>query len=165
MADSAERNSVEKPNLDNQHFRPNKINEIKDYFIADIKERELMSKKLRKYIAFCDYFDKSLIFLSATCDSISVAAFAVVIGTPVGIASSTLTLAFSRNKKKNHNKIIILARSKLNSIESKISEALINNQISHEDFLTIVNEKRNYRELKESIRMMTGQDDKKIGID
>ena len=48
----------------------------------------------------------------------------------------------------------MLARSKLNSIESKISEALINNEISHEDFITIINEERNYRELKESIRMM-----------
>ena len=59
----------------------------------------------------------------------------------------------------------MLARSKLNSIESKISEALINNQISHEDFITIINEKRNYRELKESIRMMKRQEDKKIVID
>ena len=48
----------------------------------------------------------------------------------------------------------MLARSKLDSIESKISEALINNEISHEDFITIINEERNYRELKESIRMM-----------
>ena len=55
----------------------------------------------------------------------------------------------------------MLARSKLNSIESKISEALINNQISHEDFITIIHEERNYRELKESIRMMKGQEDKK----
>ena len=46
----------------------------------------------------------------------------------------------------------MLARSKLNSIESKISEALINNQISHEDFITIINEERNYRDLKERIR-------------
>ena len=60
----------------------------------------------------------------------------------------------------------MLARSKLNSIErSKISEALINNQISHEDFMTIINEERNYRELKESIRMMKGLEDKKIVID
>ena len=51
----------------------------------------------------------------------------------------------------------MLARSKLNSIESKISEALINNEISHEDFITIINEERNYRELKESIRMMNSQ--------
>ena len=59
----------------------------------------------------------------------------------------------------------MLARSKLNSIESKISEALMNNQISHEDFLTIINEERNYRELKESIRVMKDQDNKKIDID
>ena len=54
----------------------------------------------------------------------------------------------------------MLARSKLNSIRSKISEALMNNQISHEDFMTIINEERNYRELKESIRMMKGPEDK-----
>ena len=59
----------------------------------------------------------------------------------------------------------MLARSKLNSIESKISEALINNQISHEDFITIINEETNYRELKESIRIMKGQEDEKIDID
>ena len=51
----------------------------------------------------------------------------------------------------------MLARSKLNSIESKISEALINNEISHEDFMLILNEQTKYRELKESIRMMNSQ--------
>ena len=51
----------------------------------------------------------------------------------------------------------MLARSKFNSIESKISEALMNNQISHKEFMTIINEERNYRELKESIRMMKEQ--------
>ena len=55
----------------------------------------------------------------------------------------------------------MLAISKLNSIETKISEVLINNQISHEDFTTIINEERNYRELKENIRMMKGQEYKK----
>ena len=59
-----------------------------------------------------------------------------------------------RNKKKKHNKIVMLARSKLNSIESKISKALMDNEISHEDFETIINEEKKYRELKESIRMM-----------
>ena len=58
----------------------------------------------------------------------------------------------------------MLARSKLNSIESKISEALINNQSSHEEFITIINKERNYRKLKESIRMIKGQEDKKIYI-
>ena len=59
----------------------------------------------------------------------------------------------------------MLARSKLNSIESKISEALINNQISHEAFITIISEERNCRESKERIRMMKGQEDKKIDTD
>ena len=59
----------------------------------------------------------------------------------------------------------MLARSKLNGIKSKISEALMNDQISHEDFMIFINEGRNYRELKEGIRMMKGQVDKKIDID
>ena len=153
-----------------QQFRLDKINEIKDYFIAEIKERELMSKRLSKYIASFDYFDKSLIVLSVTTGSISIASFATVVGAPVGMMSASCSLAFSittgfvkkflkttRNKKKKHNKIVMLARSKLNSIESKISEALINNEINHEDFMTILNEERKYRELKESIRMTNSQ--------
>ena len=148
------------PNLsantsNDQQGRINKINEIKDYFIAEIKERELMSKRLSKYVASFDYFDKSLIVLSVTTGSISIASFATVIGAPVGMMSASCSLAFSittgfvkkflktiRNKKK-YNKIVMLARSKLNSIESKISEALINNEISHEDFMTIINEEKN----------------------
>ena len=51
----------------------------------------------------------------------------------------------------------MLARSNLNSIESKISEALIYNEVSHEDFMTILNEEKKYWELKESIRMMNSQ--------
>ena len=73
-------------------------------------------------------------------------------------------LKTTRGKKEKHDDIVMLARSELNSIEIKISEVLINNEISHEDFLTIINEERNYRELKEGIRMMEGQEDKKIDI-
>ena len=137
-----------------------------------------MSKKLSKYISFFDYLNRSLIVLSVTSGSFSIASFATVIGTPIGIASAGLSLIFSlctelvkktlkatRNKIKKHNKIVMLARSKLKSIESKISEVLINNRTSHEDFMTIIKEERNYRESKESIRMIKGQEDKKIDID
>ena len=72
---------------DKQQFRLNKIKEIKDYFVAEIKERKLMSKRLSKYIASFDYFDKSLIFLLVTTISISVASFATVTGAPVGIVN------------------------------------------------------------------------------
>ena len=75
------------PNLNipqnDQHFRLYKIDEIKNYFIAEIKERELMSKEVGKYIASFNYFDNSLILLSVTTGSISIASFATVIGTPV----------------------------------------------------------------------------------
>ena len=158
------------PNLnDQQQFRINKINEIKDYLVAGVKERESMSKRLSKYIASFDCFDKSLIVLSGTSDSISIVSFATVIGAPVGITSASFSLAFSistgivkkllkatQNKKKKHNKIVMLARSLLN--RKKISKTLINNEISHEDFMTIINEERiNYLELKESITMMNSQ--------
>ena len=112
-----------------------------------------MGKRLSKYIASFDYFDKSLIALSAISGSIFIASFATVIGILIGIASASLSLTFSlctglvkkllkatRNKKNKCNKIVMLARSKLNSTESKISEAMMNNQISHEDFMTIINE-------------------------
>ena len=51
----------------------------------------------------------------------------------------------------------MLARSQLNSIESAISKALIDNEVSHKDFTTIINEERNYHELKESIIMIKSQ--------
>ena len=90
-----------------QKFRLNKITEIKDFFIAEIKERELRSKRLSKYIASFDYFDKSsLLVLSVAIGSISIASFATVIGAPVGMISANFSLAFSgttgfvRNNKK-----------------------------------------------------------------
>ena len=120
-----------------------------------------MSKRLSKYIASFDYFDKSLIVLSVTTGSISIASFATVIGAPVGMMSASFSLAFSittgfvkkllkttRNKKKKHNKIIMLVRSKLISIESKMYEALINNEISHENFMIIFNEQKKISRIK-----------------
>ena len=68
---------------------------MKSNFIAEIKERKSMSKRLSKYIASFDYFDKTLNFLSATSDRISIASFATVIGTLVGIASASFSLTFS----------------------------------------------------------------------
>ena len=102
------------------------------------------------------------------------ASFSLAFSISTGIVKKLLKT--TRSKKKKHNKIVMLARSKLNSIESKISEALINNEISHEDFKTIINEERKYPELKESIIMMNSQrrdtekinlieEGKKIGID
>ena len=119
------------PNLnDQQQFRLNKISEVRDYFIAEFRERELMNNRLSKYIASFDYFEKCLIVLSATSGSIFIVSFAIVIGATIGIACANFSLAFSmstgivkkllkttRNKKNKHNKIVMLGRSKLSSIE------------------------------------------------
>ena len=112
----------------------------------------------------------------------------LLLGVPAGIIGGSCGLTFSitsgfvknflktiRNKKKKHNKIVMLARSKLNSMESKISKALMDNEFSHEDFDTITNEEKKYREMKGSIRMMNSHksdaekvslivEGKKIGI-
>ena len=176
---SIEHNFHETPNMypnlnanvsNDQQFRLKKINEIKNYFTVETKERELLSKRLSKYIASFDYSDNSLIALAVATGSISIASFAAVIGTSVGIMSASCSLTFSitigfvkkflktiRINKKKRDKIVMLVRSKLNSMESKISEALISNKISHEDFMAIFNEEKKHQELKESIRMMNSQ--------
>ena len=110
-----------------------------------------------------------------TTGSISIVSFATVTGAPEGMASASFSLAFSiftgivrklLKTKKKKNKIVMLARSKLNNIESKISETLINNEISDGYFMTIINEENKYRELKESIRIIISQrsDTEKINL-
>ena len=72
-----------------QQFRLNKINEIKGYFLAEIRDRELISKNLSKYIASLDYFDKSLNVLSILSGSIYIASLATIIGSPAGIIGAS----------------------------------------------------------------------------
>ena len=135
-----------------QQFRLNEISEIKYYFLAEIRERELISKNISIYITSLDYFDKSLNVVSILSGSISIVSFVTIIGVPAGIIVASCSFTFwitsgiikrflktIRNKKK-HNKIVMLARSKLNSLEIQISKALMDNESSHEDFETIINE-------------------------
>ena len=78
-----------------QQFRLNKINEIKDYFLAEIRERELISTNLSKYIASLNYFDRSLNVLSILSGSISIASFTSAIGAPAGIIGASCGFTFS----------------------------------------------------------------------
>ena len=126
-------------------YRLDEINNIKEYFNAEVKERKDIVKKISKYIVAFDYADKVFIALSASFGALSTASYATVVGIPAGIAGASLTLIFTvttgvvktllnitRKKKKKHNKIIALARSELNIIENSISQALIDFQITHE---------------------------------
>ena len=136
---------IEKISLSEQtKFRLSQTIRIEDYSHQEINQRKSCSKKLSKYVTAFDYVDKILIVESATS----------VVRAPVGIGSASFTLIFSlttgitkkllsitRNKKKKHDQILMLAKSKLDSIEALVSQALINMEISHEEFNAIIREK------------------------
>ena len=146
-------------------FRLDEISKIEDYFIEEINQRKSCSKKWSKYGAVFDCVDKILIVLSATSCGVCIIYFVSAVGAPVGIAGASFTLIFSlttgiikkllsmtRNKKKKHDKILMLAKSKLNSIETLISQALNDMEVSHKEFVTILKEKDKYEKMKENVR-------------
>ena len=119
---------------------------------------------MNKYITIFDYIDKIWIVLGATSSGVSIISFTIIIGVPAGIASASFTLIFSITagiikkllsttikKKKKHDQILMLAKSKYNSIEALISQALNDIDISHKEFITILKEKDKYEKMKEDI--------------
>ena len=158
-------NEIDKTNLTEEtKIRLNKIAEIENYFIQMINQRKSCSKKFSKYVTAFDYIDKILLVLSATSGGVYIIFFASVVGAPVGIAGASFTLIFSlttgiiekllsitRNKNKKHHKILTLAKIKLNSIETLVSQALIDMEISHGEFVAIFKEKDEYEKMKENV--------------
>ena len=144
---SNECKSIETTNTylnDETLFRLNKTNKIGDYFTKEIKEGEVMSKKLNKYISAFEYINKTLITLSAITGGTPIITFTSIIGAPKGKASTSFSLILSfnlgiikkllniiRNREKKHNKIVILAKIKLKATETYISQALMKSVISH----------------------------------
>ena len=135
-------------------YRLNEMNKIKEYFNKEINERKDIINKLNKYIIDFDYLDKIFITLSASFGTLSIASHATVIGIPTGIAGASLILIFTistsinksllqvtKIRKKKHNKIITLAKDKLNMIDTLLSSALNDLKISHEEFSNIMTEK------------------------
>ena len=156
-------NNLELADINN--YRLNEINKIKEYFNSEINERKDIIKKLNKYIVSLDYLDKIFIALSASFGTLSIASHVTVVGIPVGIAGGSLTLIFTistdihksllqvtKKRKKKHNKIIALAKSKLNTIDALLSNALNDSKISHEEFTNIITEKNMYENIKKDIK-------------
>ena len=145
-------------------YRLDEINKIKEYFDNEIKERKDIIKKLNKYLVSFDYLDKIFITLSASFGTLSIGSYAAVVSIPVGMVGSSLTLIFTIGsglnksllrvikKKKKHNKIIALAKSKLNMIDTLLSTALNNSKITREEFTNIITEKNIYENIKENIK-------------
>ena len=156
LTDTAEPSSLERANK----YRLDEINKIRDYFGNEIKEGKYIIKKLNKYLVSFDYLDKIFITLSASFGTLSIASYASVVGTPAGIDGSSLTLIFTigmgiskslltvtKKRKKEHNKIIVLAKNKLNTIDTLLSSALNDSEISHEEFTNIINEANIYENI------------------
>ena len=158
-------NEITKINLSEQtKSRISEIIVIDDYFHQEINQRKSCSKKFSKYVTALDYINKILMVLSAKSSGFCLISSANVVGAPVGIASASFTLIFSlttgiikkllsitRNKKKKHDKILMLAKGKLNSIETLVFQALIDIEISHEEFNAIIREKQKYERMKENM--------------
>ena len=154
--------AIDKTNLIEQtKFKLSEIIGIENYFYQGINQGKSYCKKLDKYITVFDYIDKLLIALCATSGGVSIISFTTIVGATVGILSASYTLIFSiakglikillkiaRNKKKKHNNILMLAKSKLNSVETLISQALSDMETSHEEFIIILKEKVKYDRMK-----------------
>ena len=136
-------------------YRLDEINKIRVYFNNEIKERKDIIKKLNKYLVSFDYLDKIFITLS-------------VVGIPAGITGASLTLVFTigtgisksllkltKKRKKKHNKIIVLAKNKLNTIDTLLSSALNDSEISHEGLSNLITEANIYENIKENIKELT----------
>ena len=149
-------------------YRLDEINKIRDYFSNEIKERKGIIKKLNKYLVSFDYLGKIFIALSASFGTLSIASYASVVGTAANIAGSSLTLIFTigigisksllnvtKKRKKKHNKTIVLAKNKLNMIDTLLSSALNDSEISREEFANIINEANIYENIKENIKELT----------
>ena len=149
-------------------YRLDEINKIRDYFSNEIKERKDIIKKLNKYLVSSDYLDKIFITLSASFGTLSIASYASVVGIPAGITGASLTLVFTtgtgvsksllkltKKRKKKHNKIIVLAKNKLNMIDTLLSSALNDFERSHEEFTNIINKANIYENIKENIKELT----------
>ena len=151
-------------------YRLDEINKIRDYFNNEIKEKKDIIKKLNKYLVSFDYLDKIFITLSASFGTLSIASYASILGTPAGIAGSSLTLIFTigtginksllkvtKKRKKKHNKTMALAKNKLNIIDTLLSSALNDSEISHEEFSNIITEANIYENIKENVKELTAE--------
>ena len=145
----------------NHEFRWNKINEIRNYLIKEINQNELMNKNHQKVCTVLNYINHSLVSNSTITGCVSI----TLVGISIGIASSTIGLkicvitagikkykSIIKKKRRKNNKIVLLAKSKLNSIEVLIFETLTDLNISQDEFLLINNVLKELYDMKEEIK-------------
>ena len=141
------------------------IDETRNYFFEKTEQNELMSKKHKKVCMTLNYIEHFLILASTAIGYTSISAFASLVGIPIGITSSAIGLkictisagiktikSIIKQKKKKHDKIVLLTKTKLSSIEILISKSLIDSNISYDEFISINNVLKEYDDIKKEIR-------------
>ena len=147
-----------------QEFRLKNIDETRNYLIEETNRNEIVSKKHGKVCRTLIYNEHFLISFSTIVGCVSISAIASLVGITKGITSSAIGLkicaitaaikkykSIIKKKKKKHDQIVFLAKSKLNRIEILISKALIDSVISHDEFV-LINMSKEYNKMKEEIK-------------
>ena len=156
------------PDDESQIYRLKKIEEIENFFNEEIKQREKLYKKFKRYSTTVVILDHSLITATVITGSGSIAALATGIGLPLSIALGGVSLCLSiataithrtnkiiDAKSKKHDKICVLAQTKLDSIHDTVSKAITDGHVDSIEFQRIIQEKQRYLLLKQEIRHKT----------
>ena len=146
-------------------FRLIKIDETRNYLLYEIKHNDLISEKYKKTCKYLNYVEHLFILFSVVTGSVSISVFASLVCLPVRITSSAVGITICvitagikiyksiiKKKKKKHDKIMLLGKDKLNTIEVLIPKVLFDSYISHDEFVLVSNVLREYYETKEEIK-------------
>ena len=147
-------------------FRLRNIDETRNYFLEKIKHNELMSRKDKKVSTTLNHIH-FLISISAIKECISISDFTSFIGNPIAITSSVIGLKICQinagiknyksifnKKKKKDDKILLVAKCKLNTLGVLISKTSINSFVSHDEFVLINNLLKVYNKMREEIKTL-----------
>ena len=142
-----------------------KIDEAKSYLLEETNHNDLISEKHKKKCKYLHYNEDLLILASTVTGCVSISAFPSLVCVPIGIASSAVGLkifavtaeikkykSIIKKKKKKYEEIVLLGKTKLNTLEILISKALVDSCISHDEFVSVINVLRKYNEVKEEIK-------------
>ena len=148
-----------------QEFTSKNIDEIGNYFLKKLEQNGFMSRMHKEVCTTLNYIKRLLILASKITGYISISAFGSLFGIPIRITSSAIGLrilaitagikmykSIVKKKKNNHYKTVLLAKSKLNSIEVLISRALIDLNIRYDEFVSITIVLKEYNDIKEEMK-------------
>ena len=148
-----------------QELRLENIDKTRNCFLEEMEQNELISRKHKKVYTTLNYIEHFLILASVVTECMSIPAFSSLLGIPIGFTLSAIGLkicaiatgikwykSIIKKNKKKHDIIILLAKPESNSIKVLISMALVDSNISHDEFILITNVLQEYDNMKEEIK-------------